>query len=115
MPSRLASSATEPMRPLTRASKQRRARLTSLRSTGSGLVALGSGASMANLLSTPRRLDPQRKLSGEDATSQSVRGRCGRRERDERHGSSADHWTELDPVDYRLDQISSSGIGHQAL
>jgi hypothetical protein len=24
-------------------------------------------------------------------------------------------WTELDPVDYRLEQISSSGIGQQAL
>jgi len=30
--------------------------LTSLSSTGSGLVALGSGASMATLISTPRRL-----------------------------------------------------------
>src|SRR5216683_6465912 len=57
MPSRLASSATEPMRPLTRASKQRRARLHH---------------------------------------PQTVR-------------------TELDPVDYRLEQTSSSGIGQQAL
>ena len=38
------------------ASQQRRARLTSLSSTGSGLVALGTNASMANLISTPRRL-----------------------------------------------------------
>lgn len=44
MPSRFASSVTEPMRPLTRASKRRPARLTYLSSTGSGLVALGSGS-----------------------------------------------------------------------
>ena len=40
----------------------------------------------------PAALDPQRKLSGEDATLQSVRGRCGWRE-----------------------QISPSDIGQQAL
>ena len=69
---------------------------------------------MANLI-PPAALDPQRKLSGEDATSQSVRGRCGRRERDERQDHPQTVRTELDPVDYRLEQISSSGIGQQAL
>jgi len=68
---------------------------------------------MANLISTAP--DPQRKLSGEDATLQSVRGRCGRRERDERQDHPQTVRTELDPVDYRLEQISSSGIGQQAL
>ena len=61
------------------------------------------------------RTDPQRKLSGEDATLQSVRGRCSRRERDERQDLPQTVRTELDPVDYRLEQISSSGIGQQAL
>jgi len=46
---------------------------------------------------------------------QSVRGRCGRRERDERQDHPQTIRTELDPVDYRLEQISSSGIGQQAL
>ena len=63
----------------------------------------------------PAALAPERKLSGEDATLQSVRGRCGRRERDERQDHPQTVWTELEPVDYRLEQISSSGIGQQAL
>jgi hypothetical protein len=46
---------------------------------------------------------------------QSVRGRCGQRERDERQDHPQTVRTELDPVDYRLEQISSSGIGQQAL
>ena len=36
------------------------------------------------------------------------RGRCGRRERDERQDHPPTVRTELDPVDYRLEQISSS-------
>ena len=61
----------------------------------------------------PAALDPQRKLSGEDATLRSVRGRCGRRER--ATGSSADHSDGARPVNYPLEQISASGIGQQAL
>ena len=57
----------------------------------------------------PAALDPQRKLSGEDATLQSVRGRRGRRERDERQDHPRTVRTELDPVDYRLEQISPPG------
>jgi hypothetical protein len=74
--------------------------LSCLSSTGSGLVALGSGASMANLISTPRRLI--RSGNSRVKTQLAVgSGGCGR--------------TELDPVDYRLEQISSSCIGQQAL
>jgi hypothetical protein len=69
---------------------------------------------MADLISTPR-LDPQRKLSGEDATLQSVRGRCVPRERDGRQDHPQTVRAELDPVDYRLEQISSSDIGQLAL
>jgi hypothetical protein len=63
----------------------------------------------------PGALDPQRKLSGEDATLQSVGGRCCRPERDERQDHPQIVRTELDPVDYRLEQIFSSIIGEQAL
>jgi hypothetical protein len=45
---------------------------------------------------------------------QSVRERCGRRERDERQDDPQTVRTELDAADY-LEQISSSGIGQQAL
>ncbi len=51
----------------------------------------------------PAALDPQRKLSGEDATLRSAWGRCGRRER--ATGSSADHSDGARPVDYPLEQI----------
>ena len=40
---------------------------------------------------------------------------CRRRERDQRQDHLQTVRTELDPVDYRLEQISSSGIGQQAL
>ena len=53
-------------------------------------------------LFSSRELDPHRKLSGEDATLQSVRGRRGRRERDERQDHQQTVRTELDPADYRL-------------
>jgi hypothetical protein len=89
-----AASVSRVSRSITEATRQRRARLTSL---------------------NPAALDPQRKLSGEDAPLQSVRGRYGGRERDERQDRLQTVRTELDPVDYRLEQISSSGIGQQAL
>jgi hypothetical protein len=62
----------------------------------------------------PAVLDPQWKLSGEDATLQSVRGRSRRHERDERQDHPQTVRTELDPVD-RLAQTASPGIGQQAL
>jgi len=47
------------------------------------------------------------------------RGRCGRRERDERQDHPQTVPTELDPVDYRLEQSPVrhrlAGIGQQAL
>jgi hypothetical protein len=69
---------------------------------------------MANLVFTPRRLI----RSGKSRVKRNLAvgsGRCGRRERDERQDHPQIVRTELDPVDYRLEQISSSGIGRQAL
>ena len=70
---------------------------------------------MAKLISTRRRLIRSGNSRVKPQPLQSVRGRCGRRERDERQDHPQTVRTELDPVDYRLEQISSSGIGQQVL
>jgi hypothetical protein len=88
--------------------------ITSLSSTGSGLVALGSDA-LGEPHLHPAALDPPRKLSGEDATLQSIRGRFGGAAAGVSGTSDRIIRRPFDPVDYRLEQIPSSGIGQQAL
>ena len=88
--------------------------LTSLSSAGAGLVA-GQARRRRTSSLQPVALAPQPKLSSEDATLQAVRRCWGRREPDERQDHPEAIGEVLDPVAYRPEQISWSGIGQQSL